>query len=469
MKKILLSCPFPLTFRNFINTGLAGEMQEKLGVEVAIVSPYEQSEFVFGGGFRFVNLTVPSDGLDSGIPLLPEVSKLDAAFKSIHLTGFAIEYPDASLQNIELSSRRSASWYIAKFLTIVAPRKSWLRRNFRRWYGYYRPRKKSIQKAFTCVQPEFVLVASPGHYWLDHLVIDEAKRRKIPVFCIILSWDNLYSRGPLCRRPDYMMVWSEEMRKQAIEIHAFNKNLISVVGALQFRYYEGIPAVEHIQKVKNHLQLDSEDEYIAYVCGARTAEYDVEDILTMKDVIEQSCYRNCKLIVRPHPQGDKKAYDILDSYGIIVDRGLDITKGTADAFDKDSIQYMAAFLAGARFVVSSWGTTALLEACIFQRPSVQLRWMDAIPHANPEEVQKVRNFQRYLHMKPFDREGARLYCDAPEQLLSIFAELESNQKIFAERRRSTVEKLVATPLPQVIDRIISVLAEKSNIINSESH
>ena len=54
---------------------------------------------------------------------------------------------------------------------------------------------------------------------------------------MVLSWDNLYSRGPMCRRPDHLMVWSEEMRRQAIEVHQFPADRMTVVGPLQFRFY----------------------------------------------------------------------------------------------------------------------------------------------------------------------------------------------------------------------------------------
>ena len=80
------------------------------------------------------------------------------------------------------------------------------------------------------------LVASPGHYWLDHFVLDEASRRGIPS-ASCLSWDNLYSRGPMCRRPDRLMVWSDEMRSQAMEVHQFPADRVAVVGPLQFRFY----------------------------------------------------------------------------------------------------------------------------------------------------------------------------------------------------------------------------------------
>ena len=121
------------------------------------------------------------------------------------------------------------------------------------------------------------------------------------------------------------------------------------------------------------------------------------------------------------------------------------------------MQYMAAFLKGARYVVSSWGTTALLEACIFQRPSIQLRWMDKIQHANNKEVEMVQNFQRYLHMKAFDNEGARLYCDSPDTLVDTLIYLESEHANFQKRRENVVNKIVVTPLHEVVDRVVNTI------------
>lgn len=460
-KNILLSCPFPLTFRNFINTGLAAELEDKLNYKASFVSPYPDKHFLYEDIRSFNNYTVASSTIDKGIPLLSEVTRIDSLFKSIHLTGFAIEYPDASLQNIELSKRVGLSWIFAKLITVCAPRKSILRKWLRVAYSKFRPLKKSIQSAFDEIQPSIVLVASPGHYWLDHFVIDEAKERNIPVFCIILSWDNLYSRGPLCRRPDYMMVWSQEMKRQAIDIHSYPAEKISISGALQFKFYDHIPSLEEVNTVKSNLGIAFDQEYIAYVCGARTSLYDVEDVLVMKSVLEKSRYSDCKIIVRPHPQGDKENYKILNQHGIIVDQGLDILNSNPDSFNRASMQYMAAFLTGARFVVSSWGTTALLEACIFQRPSIQLRWMEKIQHANSKEVEMVQNFQRYLHMKAFDEEGARLYCDSPDTLVDTFLLIENECDGFEKKRKNVINKLVATPLHEVLDRVVCCI--KMNI------
>ena len=119
---------------------------------------------------------------------------------------------------------------------------------------------------------------------------------------------------------------------------------------------------------------------------------------------------------------------------------------------------MAALLADARFVVSSWGTTALLEACVMDTPAVQLRWMDAVPHAVPAEVAKVRDFQRYLHMRAFDATGARPYCDDPAALNSILADLEERPELYAERRREAVARVAALPLGDAVARTCARMA-----------
>ena len=119
---------------------------------------------------------------------------------------------------------------------------------------------------------------------------------------------------------------------------------------------------------------------------------------------------------------------------------------------------MASLLRDARFVVSSWGTTALLEACIFDTPSVQLRWMDALPRSTPEEARLVRDFQRYIHMRTFDATGARPYCDHPSELNGVLAELESHEAAYSHRRQEAVARLTCLPLGEVVDRVVDALA-----------
>jgi hypothetical protein len=393
------------------------------------------------------------------LPELDGVNGLDRLLKSVHLSGFAVEYPDGSLQNLILSRRRNAQWAAAQVLTTIAPQRSAARRWLRRAYGRYRPRRPLIEALFDEVRPACVLVASPGHYWLDHFVLDEAARRGIPSVCVVLSWDNLYSRGPLCRRPDWLFVWSEEMRRQALDVHQVAADRIAVTGPVQFVHYQTPPDAAELAGVRRRLGLAPDVPYLAYVCGARTSTYDVEDVRAMLTALRAGPYAGWQVVVRPHPQGDRRAYAALTEHGVVLDETLDITAGDArpDAFDVSAVRHMAAFLGGAAAVVSSWGTTALLEACVFDRPALQLRWMDAIPHSVPDDVQKVRDFQRYLHMRPFDAIGARPYCDHPDELNGVIGRLLADEPGFRQRRAETVARLTALPLGGAIDRVCAAM------------
>lgn len=456
---LLVSAPIPHVLRNFLSSGLVPELGERYGWGAEFVSPYPQETFGSGFGRRYANHPIQALPGPWGIPSVEGVTWLDRALKSVHLAGFSLEYPDASLLTIDLSRRRSPQWLVARSLTLMAARDSRRRRWLRDLYALYRPRRAKISAAFDRARPSLVLVASPGHLWLDHFVLDEARRRGIPTVCVILSWDNLYSRGPMSRRPDCLMVWSEEMQRQAIRVHQFPAGRISVVGPLQFQPYADPVTAEEIATMRRNVGLHPTQDYLAYVCGARTAQYDVEDVLELVRRLRAGPYRDLQVVVRPHPQGSRAAYATLLSHGVLLDHSPDLTDSRTppEALDLGAIRHMASFLSDARFVASSWGTTVLLEACIFDTPSVQLRWMDALPRNAPEEVRLVREFQRYIHMRAFDASGARPYCDHPSELNSILADLESRRDEYARRRAIAVARLTCLPLGGVVDRVCEAL------------
>jgi hypothetical protein len=181
----------------------------------------------------------------------------------------------------------------------------------------------------------------------------------------------------------------------------------------------------------------------------------VEDVRAMIDELRRGPYRGLRVVVRPHPQGAREAYEALLESGVLLDRSPDLTDARTgpEVLDVTAIRHMASLLRDARFVVSSWGTTALLEACIFDTPSVQLRWMDALPRSTPDEARMVRDFQRYIHMRAFDATGARSYCDAPSELNAVLADLELRADEFARRRREAVARLACLPLGDVVQRV----------------
>jgi hypothetical protein len=68
-------------------------------------------------------------------------------------------------------------------------------------------------------------------------VIKEAKRRRIPVLCLVESWDNFICKGPLSVVPDRMAVWNRGMVTEASELHDFPSDKVETVGVPQFDLY----------------------------------------------------------------------------------------------------------------------------------------------------------------------------------------------------------------------------------------
>jgi hypothetical protein len=455
MRRVLVSAPFAFSLRNFVATGLCSRLADELG-DAVLVSPYADAAFSGPDGRPVRNVRLPADDGEWGIPKPAQVTFIDEQWKYLHMTGFAQEYPDGSLQMMTMGTNRNPRWWAARVLRFLAPRGSALRSALRNLNEARRPRRAVIREIFDRETPSLVVVASPGHYWADQFVMEEASRRRIPTLCVVLSWDNLYSRGPLVRRPDHLAVWSTAMRRQAEQVHDYPSGRIHEVGALQFGYYAEPVSPAEDAAMRAATGLAPGEKYLAYVCGARTARYDVEDLHAMIEALRPTEFGGMKVVVRPHPQGDRRVYAGLLADGVLLDASPDLTDGKTrpDAVNRDAIRHMAAFLSGAEYVLSSWGTTALLEATLLDRPTIQFRWMDSVAHSDPSDVAKVRDFQRYLHMRDFDEPGARLYSESPADLAPAMRRQRDNSPEFATRRRTLVARLVKLPLDGCVSRVV---------------
>ena len=131
--------------------------------------------------------------------------------------------------------------------------------------------------------------------------------------------------------------------------------------------------------------------------------------------------------------------------------------------DLTEIRMMASLLKNATIVLASWGTTALLEAAIFDRPIIQLRWMKAFQRKYPEQASKVIDYQRYLHLIPFDETRCRLFSYVLEKLEQDIHTFINNNEAFRKNRKEAVLRLAVPPLSDAPIRVINVIANKLGI------
>jgi hypothetical protein len=457
---IVFVAPNMYVLRNWIATGLADKCQEQLGLTPVFISHFSDSTYKSPAGRKFINYYLPT-AEDKRTELPKGFSKLLYYLYYLRLRTFAQEVKNGSIQMMMFSRQRDLVHLLTKAATLLFPRGT-LRRSFlRAIVDSINPSHEGCKRLLRNILPKSVIVGSPGIQFLDQIIMIEAKNLDIPAHCVVNSWDNMTSRGPMIRRPDTLMVWNKFMQAQSLEIHQYPPDKCHVVGSLQFCQYEETIKDEENIKMYQRLGLPIGRPYMLYLTGQHVPEYEAEDVQALLEGLEGTRYSELPLVVRIHPQADRGPYKKLQHKKLLLDcPPLFSVKGENGlSLDLAEMRIMAALLKNAVVVYSSWGTTALLEAAIFDRPIIQLRWMNAFLRSRPDQKKKMENFQKYLHLIPFDETGCRIFSDTPESLKDDIEKCFTDNEFLSVNRKRAVDQLAVTPLKEAPQRVVTILAK----------
>src|SRR5262249_25430032 len=97
---------------------------------------------------------------------------------------------------------------------------------------------RELQSVLEADRPALLVTGTPGTEYMDALLLRCARRLGIPSLCVVLSWDNLTSKGYMAARPDRLVVWNERMRGEAIELHDYASEDVEVAGVAHFDIYQ---------------------------------------------------------------------------------------------------------------------------------------------------------------------------------------------------------------------------------------
>lgn len=455
---ILFVAPNSYVLRNWVASGLADRCVDELGLEPVFLSHFDDAGFDSPGGRSYANHSVPLEAvrgneLPAGYP-----TWLYAQYY-LRLRIAAQELPYGGGQLLAFARKRDWLQRVLPALRTAAPRGSRRRSAVRAAFDRLAPRLPAYRAKLRELRPQCVVVGTPGILFLDQLLTIAARHEHIPVQCVVNSWDNLVSRGPMVRWPDRLMVWNGFMRRHAIDVHGYPADRIDVVGSLQFSQYATPVTDEERRLTRRRAGLEEDEPYFLFLGTAECARYEEEDVTTLLRVLDDSEFAGTPLVVRLHPQADQRAFAGIRHPALRFDRPPRFAGKGGDglSFGHSEIRAMAALLTDAEVVFASAGTTALLEAAIFERPTIQFRWMDHGTRADERETARIRDYQRYIHIQDFDRTGARLFSDDPATLLRDLRSMLGRAEEWALRRRRAVEALVRTPIGDAPDRVIDVL------------
>jgi hypothetical protein len=453
-RRVLFVGPNIYVVRNWLATGLVDACIDTLQIEPVFLTPFTDPALESPGGRQCRNLTVPAN--DRGEPTaFPSTL---AAVRYVRHRLFAAEFPDGSLQLMALAERGDLLNRFVRAGRALAPRGGAVRRLLRTRAIAMAP-ATPLDAVLAADRYALIVVGSPGVQLLDHVVMAAARRAGVPVHCIVSSWDNLSSRGPLMAWPDRLLVWNEHMRDQAQRMHHYPLARVDVTGPLQFAQYAAPVTGEERQALAARLGLPAGQPYLCFVTGQHLPEYEAEDVAGILAALSGTAFGDLPLVVRVHPQNDERPLRAITDRRLVFDRApqFSATGAGAARFDVSEVRSMATLLSGATAVLSSWATTALLEACVFDRPIVQLRWMDALPRQVPAQRDKIRRLQRYLHLGPLDAASCRLFSEAPADLASTLTRALAEDDTLRRGRAQAVRELASPPIGSAVGRVVSVL------------
>lgn len=161
--------------------------------------------------------------------------------------------------------------------------------------------KAEVARLYDRYRPDLVIFTRP--FGTNMHAMKEAKRRGVPVLCLVESWDNFISKGPLSVVPDRMAVWNEGMRREAEELHGFPSGRVDVVGVPQFDLYADTTKLMGRREFFEAHGLDPARKLLIY--GASTEGFIPDEprvVERLREIIEAGHLGvPAQLLIRIHP------------------------------------------------------------------------------------------------------------------------------------------------------------------------
>jgi hypothetical protein len=302
-----------------------------------------------------------------------------------------------------------------------------------RWLEIYRPD---------------VVVASPFIFPSSKELeyVKAAKALSIPTVGVVLSWDNLTSKGTFHLIPDLVLVWNASLAQEAVALHDVPLNRIAITGAPPFDFwFEMGPSVDRVAFC-DRLGLDPESPFVLYLCSSPfIARDETSFVKRLADALnERTERREIGLLVRPHPTNAAIWGGFKDDRMIIWPRGgeyVDVPQTRQNYYD--SIYYSSA--------VMGVNTSAMVETTILDKPCLTV--MNEHYRATQTGVGHFRHLTDAGFM-----EVATSFKEASENLARIISGRDEKR---SERRRFVEEFIrplgIEKPASEVMATLIAAV------------
>lgn len=290
------------------------------------------------------------------------------------------------------------------------------------------------------VHPNLIVTATPGFNTSDAHMLRAARRAGIRSATVMLSWDNLTSKGYMSAQPNSLLVWSELMAQEAIDLHGFPPGNIHNTGAAQFDHYQVRMDPARIIDWKRQNGIPDQSKLIVY--GTINPALLPHEQSIVSELSKALC--TCRdsadyfLWVRLHPQMVKGPYAVeiealFELQGKNVRIELPEVQSEILSWDlpaKDAV-HLRELLNAADVLVTTCSTLVIDAACV-DTPIINV-FYDGVNYA--DDGFSVKRFRKYTHYEKILEMGGIAIVDTVPGFIERVDQYVQNSSIDSEGRK----------------------------------
>ena len=430
MKTIFITIPMGLIYRNIIKSGVIDWLKKNGWRIVILTSAYKDQVFL-------------DEVKDENVFVEPLINYEPQGWERT-IVNFINNLVFTETTKVKLAVERDNKNYGAWISKIL------IYKLFGKWQ-WLKDKLEMMENNFTQeLYKELFAKYQPGLIFATHLVyhddielIREAKKAGIKTVGMVMSWDNLTSKGAVHVKTDKLIVWNELVKKEAIELAGFKEADIAVVGVPQFDFYFHPEKIIPREEFFRQNGLDPNKKLIVYGAGTnKTTPHEPEVLKVLDDFIEQNkIVYPVEIMLRLHPKAFlRKEYDWIkslrhiksESPGRYLESFMDVWFPT----DQD-IWHMVNLIYHCDLVINTFSTFTL-DAFGFNKPVINICFDGGkadIPYGK-----SVRRYFNYTHYLYITRRAGVKVAKSADELLTYINEYLTNPKLDEAQRQETLQE-----------------------------
>ena len=226
------------------------------------------------------------------------------------------------------------------------------------------PIDSSAKKIVKSFNPN-VVIASPANMRHASEVdfLRYSNRNSTPTYCLVLSWDNLTTKGLFHEKPKKLICWNKDHFNEARKYHGFSSKDIFIAGSLFFDKWHPLNINKYNVSTSLATPLIPGTTYILWLGSSSNIVPDESSLVNkFSEYISIFSNNKIKVIFRPHPSNQTPC----KSLGcLVINNNQNVTL-------PDSKQAKATFyqlLAGSICTIGI-NTSAMIDSLILLKPSI---------------------------------------------------------------------------------------------------